>query len=666
MGDEQDRGKGQDDIEARARQMLSTTQSILGGSGGASYERGARSPLYLVKSETGGPLEPEDVPREAIAKGVGEAELASNALPSNDDINTLFNMNGALFPPYDPEVLVLLFEHSNSLRPNIDAYRTNIDAFGHQLVQVVDPESHKAREIVGDAIFLERLHQAEALGGIGTTDTSYPSDKEVDARLIEIRQLMRLEHAKLTNFFSFCTPGVSFVELREQTRTDLESTGNAYWEILRDAAGRIAQMHYIPSYSVRLGPIEHYFTDAEVNRKVSAFAYEKGTEKRRFRRFLQVVLDRIVYFKEFGDLRPISRRTGRVNASDTFTNGDGPATEILHFKIHSPRSPYGVPRWIGALLSVLGSRAMEEVNYLYFDNKAVPPMAILVSGGKLAQGATERISDYIQNNIKGKENFHKILVIEAEKHALGAGIQDNGRTKVELVPLRGAQQDDALFLNYDERNIDKVGSAFRVPRLLRGDTRDFNRATADAALSYAESQVFQPEREKFDSMINRRILADLGIRFWTLKSNSPINRDPSVLTDILVKLGDGGLITPKEGREVASDILNKELKQIAAEWVDQPMVMTLAGIIGGTEAAPGTVVPEAAPKADGAPATERALTTLAGKVMALREALSRGAQKGWERHDARKAALENEERVTITVPADVFASWVIPDDAPAG
>src|SRR5688572_32302099 len=35
---------------------------------------------------------------------------------------------------------------------------------------------------------------------------------------------------------------------------------------------------------------------------------------------------------------------------------DGPATEIIHFAIPSSRSPYGVPRWIGSLLSVLGSR----------------------------------------------------------------------------------------------------------------------------------------------------------------------------------------------------------------------------------------------------------------------------------------------------------------------
>ena len=39
-------------------------------------------------------------------------------------------MAGALFPPYDPEVLSSLMEHSNSLRPNVDAYKTNVDGFG--------------------------------------------------------------------------------------------------------------------------------------------------------------------------------------------------------------------------------------------------------------------------------------------------------------------------------------------------------------------------------------------------------------------------------------------------------------------------------------------------------------------------------------------------------
>jgi capsid portal protein len=70
-----------------------------------------------------------------------------------------------------------------------------------------------------------------------------------------------------------------------------------------------------------------------------------------------------------------------------------------------------------------------------------------------------------------------------------------------------------------------VGSAFRLPKLLRGESKDFNRATAESALRFAEDQVFQPERDEFDFLMNRRLLADMGIRFWRFRSQTPVTRD---------------------------------------------------------------------------------------------------------------------------------------------
>ena len=97
---------------------------------------------------------------------------------------------------------------------------------------------------------------------------------------------------------------------------------------------------------------------------VSLFAYQSIRRRRRFRRFVQVFEGQLVYFKEFGDPRIVSRKTGRAFPSVAELTGanpdDGPATEMLHFAIHNPRSSYGVPRWIGNLPSVLGSRQSEE------------------------------------------------------------------------------------------------------------------------------------------------------------------------------------------------------------------------------------------------------------------------------------------------------------------
>ena len=305
-----------------------------------------------------------------------------------------------------------------------------------------------------------------------------PTAEEVAERMRELVQLARLERARLESFFDFCCFDHSFVDLRRRTRQDLEVTGNAFWEVLRDGRGEIARLVYVPSYSVRLLPLDETPVEVEDRVRVSSVSFDKVSTRRRLRRYVQIQGVERVYFKSLGDPRVVSRRTGRVfddagSLGDTDPT-DGPATELVHFSVHSPRSPYGVPRWVGTLLAVLGSRQMEEVNYLYFENKSVPPLALLVSGGRLSEASVPRIERFIEENLKGKANFHKILILEAEG---GSGTSETTRAKIELRPLTDAQQQDALFQLYDERNIDKVGSAFRLPRLLRGESKDFNRAT---------------------------------------------------------------------------------------------------------------------------------------------------------------------------------------------
>lgn len=487
---------------------------------------------------------------------------------------------GVIEPPYDPAALCLLLEHSNSLRPNIDAYATNIDGFGHKLEAAIDFDADDADQRVAESIFLERVAARERTE-LDDDASLEPTDDEIAARRKELGRLARVERARLQSFFESCTFDHSFVDLRRMTRQDLEVTGNAYWECLRDARGRLARLVYVPSHTVRLLPLDRDPTDVEDRVRVSPVSLQPMQVRRRLRRFVQIEGDARVYFKSFGDPRVISRKTGAafesVEALKRADLTDGPATELLHFAIHSSRSPYGVPRWIGTLLSVLGSRSMEEVNHSYFDNKSVPPLAVLVSGGTLSPTSIPRIESHIEENIKGKDNFHKILIIEAEPSKKG----DGSRTRVDIKPLTSAQQQDALFQDYDSRNIDKVGSSFRVPALLRGDSKDFNRSVADAQLIFAEDQVFAPERDSFDHVMNRRILADMGIRFWSFRSQTPVTRDPERLTVSIEKLVRVGVLTPEEGRALAEDVFNTELRKLPDEWVKQPITLTLASIQTG-------------------------------------------------------------------------------------
>jgi PBSX family phage portal protein len=508
---------------------------------------------------------------KAFVVGAGVDDAASRASEE-----TAFTDAGALEPPYDPAVLCQVFEHSNSLRPNVDAYCTNIDGFGHRFEPVIDFDSEDAPRKVGDCLRVERAWQAEQ-GTLPECAAVDPTDDEVQAAVQRLGRLARAERARLEAFFDSCTFDESFIALRRRTRLDLEVTGNAYWEVLRTAAGQLARFVHVPSHTMRLMPLDAVPVEVAERVRVSPISYDRITVRRRLRRYVQVLGTTRVYFKAFDDPRIISRKTGQVFASvedlRAADPSDAPATEIHHFAVPSPHSPYGVPRWIGALLSVLGSREMEEVNFLYFTNKSVPPLALLVSGGRLSESSVPRLTTFIEENLKGKKGFHKILVVEAD----GAGTGES-KAKIDLVPLTQAQQHDQLFGTYDQANIDKVGAAFRIPRILRGDSRDMNRATAETSLRLSEEQVFQPERDEFDHMVNRVVLGELGVRFWRFRSNAPLTRDPERMTEMVERLTRVGVLTPEEARSLAGDIFNREFRYIADDWVRRPLTLTLAGV----------------------------------------------------------------------------------------
>jgi len=512
-----------------------------------------------------------------------------------------FTAAGAIVPPYDPGTLCLIAENSQPLRPNVDAYSTNIESFGYRLEPVVNLTSVEADQQIEDQILLERMYDNPHAAEIEVTP------EEVQERRVLIQREARIERLQVEIFFKHCvTDGGSFIELREKTRQDLEITGNGYWEVIRNGLGQITQLGYVPSLTCRLLRADKNYIRVPTKQKISALSYREVDVQRKFRRFVQVLYGvEKCFFKEFGDPRVVSAGTGKpYETYEAFRYAEGPsaleATELIHFRIFSPRSAYGIPRWIGALLAVLGSRASEEVNYLYFDNKGVPPLAITVSGGVLAKDAVDRVQKYVDTQIKGRENFHSILLLEAE--ATGTGT--SGKVKIELKPLTDAQQKDALFQEYFSNAIESVGCAFRNPRILRGQMTDFNKATAEAALQYAEMQVFQPERARFDHLINTRLFAAMEVKHWTFTSNSPIARDPAVLTEMLSKLLSADVLTINEARELANDIFNKQYAMLPHFWARQPMKLTIAGLTSGkpdfTQPDPPPPDPNAAPVDAGA------------------------------------------------------------------
>lgn len=420
-----------------------------------------------------------DTVAKAHVFGIDQAIERTQSRPVDHTLSNgdAFDDKDGITPPYDPETLSILFWHSNSLRQNVDAYVTNIDGFGHRFEPCIDLDDDDIDQIVRDSLIQE---QSINFG----YPEQLPTEAAVIARKKQIEAQMRTEKSRLDFFFKYCYPGASFTKLRKITRQDIEVTGNGYWEVLRDKKGRLATFAYLPAHTMRVTHEDS--SPTLVNQRVmpTPLSYSNRQYFRSFRKFVQEKHGQSVFFKEFNDPRVISSTTGKAyNSEEELYAKEGlnvrPANEVIHFKIHSANSPYGVPRWIGVLTSVLGSRKADEVNLMYFENKSIPPMAMLVSGGRVTEETIKRIEDHIENEIKGSQNFHNILLIEGEGPLTQGGTENTGRMKIELKPLTQAISSDALFQNYDEKNIRKVGMSFRLPPLLRGDSRDFNRACYD-------------------------------------------------------------------------------------------------------------------------------------------------------------------------------------------
>ncbi len=520
--------------------------------------------------------------RATIVKASSAEDSVVNKL--NSALQKSKTIQGLIDPPYDSKTLARLEEQSSILAQHVEAITTNVDQFGWKYEPAVKFDAPDIEDKVKEAIYCERIADAEEKGQ-DLKAVPVPTDEEVNARLEELSWLSKVELNKLKAFFAVCYPDGSFIDLRSKTTKNKEMTGNAFWEVLRNKGGQVSRLVLAPCTHMRLAPVDGESTEIKERVPTSEMSWKFVPQNYFFRKFAEIGLDNKVkvWFKEFNDPRIVSRLTGKYYADKAAFDadiqkpkGDQPATEIIHFKLYSSASdPYGSPRWIGNLPAVLGSRELDEVNLGYFENKTVPPLALLVAGGRLSKGVVPRIEEFIEQNIKGKKNYHKILILEAE------GQKSVGQTNalvptVKFVPLRESQQQDALFQQYDEANWSKVGSSFRLPRILVGRDRQINRSTSESSLRFAEEQVFEPLRNTFDELINRKILSALNITFWRFRTNTPVTRDPITLSAIIKEQCDAGTLTPADARALSRDIFNVDLPQIDALWTKQPLKLSVA------------------------------------------------------------------------------------------
>jgi capsid portal protein len=527
--------------------------------------------------------------------------------------------------PLNLNVLPRLIERSGLLQPNVKVYTVNVHTTGHTFIPAIDLKAPDALDKIKEAIYDEKLIAASE-SGISIENVEKPSDDEITERFNQVKRQARLEYAIATNFFESCVPDGNFVSLRTRTGYDYENLGNAYWEVLRGDNGKPRTLEHVPGHTIRIAKEDPKVNNSMpifIHQRVSALTYDKVKTRKTFRRFAQVDDSGVpfVWFKEFGDRRLMSQKTGSYYSSmDDLMKEEkhsNTATELLAFQQYFLNSPYGIPRWAGNLPAVLGSRELDETNYDYFVNSAIPALALLVSGGKFGSGAQEKLNEFFAEEARGDKSQHRLIVLEAESQRRGS----TGQTvnpKIEFVPLRNAQLNDALFQVYDKNNKTKVDTSFRLPASLTGSEK-----VSLAELRFAEDQVFGPERDDFDASINNSIMPELGVTFWKFMSNTISPRDPEVLGKLTLSAADTGLIVPGEGRKLLEKSLGFDLPEIDAQWIEQPLPFTIAAL--GVKAGPAEAVREQGRQAGNPPPIDQ-LTEELG--ISTNSEVSRGEDSG--------------------------------------
>jgi len=469
-----------------------------------------------------------------------------------------------LAPPIAPERLERLVSENNTLEPCIAAMITNISGTGYKIL----PK---------------------------------------DSNNIDLSDEEKIIQENIEEFLAEVFPRKSFMKTRKELRRDLHHTGNSYKVFEHTMTGDLAFLRRAPSKSMRLVKL-----DAAVPVTVKVMRGGKEVElktMRAERRFVQKIGTKLIYYKEYGASRDLDRVTGEWAKEGEKLPAARRAHSIVHDKdIEDVRSPYGMPRWITQLPSVLGSRMAEEHNLAFFHSGGVPPVIVFISGGIVSEEVAKTLNSYL-----GGQSSKKQRGVAVEVPA--SGNLDSEKAATVKVEKFGANDADSTFEKYDERNELRIRRSFRMPSIFLGASDSYNFATAHASYVVAEAQVFAPERTEEDERYNMSFMREIDPKgIFKFVSN------PLTVNDVNLQLRALSMLQRTEGISLS-------------EWVDQLATIASLDIKVAEEFKETLITPQAeAPAGEGtgqgitprppinegeqgaAGATQKAIKVLASKM----------------------------------------------------
>jgi hypothetical protein len=218
------------------------------------------------------------------------------------------------------------------------------------------------------------------------------------------------------------------VDSSRRWRRELEVTGNAYIEVIRNLEGKIALIRRADPCITRIMRLGRDSYEEEI---FSPILNTTVTVAVRRRRFVQYVFGKLVYFKEFNAPQAMNRNNGKWEGEEGNEDGvplEQRANEIIHIAcVPHFLLPYGIPRWIPQTPSVLGSRKAEEFNLGFFDQGGIPPMLIVIQGGEAADDVEKAIK-----NLFYSAGPQKTTAAVLQVQSTSGDVDDPGQVKVTV------------------------------------------------------------------------------------------------------------------------------------------------------------------------------------------------------------------------------------------
>ncbi|MRN56829.1 phage portal protein [Paenibacillus monticola] len=361
------------------------------------------------------------------------------------------------------------------------------------------------------------------------------------------------EWNRADKFLETCNLEDSPEEIINSLIDDLESSGMANVEVAWPTGSEFPTLYRMNPKFVRCTRETDKATIKRKRRIRSTKQIEEFSQDIYARRYAMKRGQSVVWFRLFG------------------TEGEG--NQIIPLKLGND-GPYGEPRWFGNAPGVVGSREAEELNVSYFSNGRMLSMILTVTNGRLSKQSMELLK-----NVKGSQSQGGILYLEALGEETGGPLDEKvEKVSIKLDKLNDLLQQDALFLEYGKEKKADILSSFRLPPILVGQSSDYNRATAQAALRFAEEQVFEPYRTWImDEIFNKRLFPAMGIFRVRATLRGPRIIDPEDRKALLDFIADRGIMLIRDLIPIAEEVLDTTIDEskYSEEYLDTPIAQML-------------------------------------------------------------------------------------------